>query len=150
MIYLAAGGLLDANPGLLVWTIITFLVVVFILRAFAWNPILHALDERAEKIHGDIEKADKIRKEAEELLATYNAKITAARDEALAIVSEANSDAVKLKAKTVHETQDEKMVFTISQAASAKARPNPTFTKIFFAFVLFACSPPENKSKKPA
>ncbi|MBK9499715.1 MAG: F0F1 ATP synthase subunit B [Leptospiraceae bacterium] len=107
MIYLAAGGLLDANPGLLVWTIITFLVVVFILRAFAWNPILHALDERAEKIHGDIEKADKIRKEAEELLATYNAKITAARDEALAIVSEANSDAVKLKAKTVHETQDE-------------------------------------------
>ena len=96
MIYLAAGGLLDANPGLLVWTIITFLVVVFILRAFAWNPILHALDERAEKIHGDIEKADKIRKEAEELLATYNAKITAARDEALAIVSEANSDAVKL------------------------------------------------------
>lgn len=107
MIYLAAGGLLDANPGLLVWTIITFLVVVFILRAFAWNPILHALDERAEKIHGDIEKADKIRKEAEELLATYNAKITAARDEALAIVSEANSDAVKLKAKTVHETQHE-------------------------------------------
>lgn len=107
MIYLAAGGLLDANPGLLVWTIITFLVVVFILRAFAWNPILHALDERAEKIHGDIEKADKIRKDAEELLATYNAKITAARDEALAIVSEANSDAVKLKAKTVHETQDE-------------------------------------------
>ena len=81
--------------------------LVFILRAFAWNPILHALDERAEKIHGDIEKADKIRKEAEELLATYNAKITAARDEALAIVSEANSDAVKLKAKTVHETQDE-------------------------------------------
>jgi len=107
LIYLAAGGLLDANPGLLVWTIITFLVVVFILRAFAWNPILHALDERAEKIHGDIEKADKIRKEAEELLATYNAKLTAARDEALAIVSEANSDAVKLKAKTVHETQDE-------------------------------------------
>lgn len=107
MIYLAAGGLLDANPGLLVWTIITFLVVVFILRAFAWNPILHALDERAEKIHGDIEKADKIRKDAEELLATYNAKITAARDEALAIVSEANSDAVKLKAKTVHETQHE-------------------------------------------
>lgn len=107
MIYLAAGGLLDANPGLLVWTIITFLVVVFILRAFAWNPILHALDERAEKIHGDIEKADKIRKEAEELLATYKAKLDGARDEAIAIVTEANADAVRLKAKTVHETQDE-------------------------------------------
>ncbi|MBK8353745.1 MAG: hypothetical protein IPL21_19475 [Saprospirales bacterium] len=66
---------------LLVWIIITFLVIVFILRAFAWNPILHALDERRKRSHGDIEKTDKIHKGAEELLATYNAKLTAARDE---------------------------------------------------------------------
>jgi F-type H+-transporting ATPase subunit b len=55
--YLAAGGLLDVNPGLLIWTIITFSIVVIILRKFAWNPIINALDERADKIHGDIEKA---------------------------------------------------------------------------------------------
>jgi F-type H+-transporting ATPase subunit b len=107
LIYLAAGGLLDVNPGLLIWTLITFLIVVFILKVFAWNPIIHALDERAEKIHGDIEKADKIRKDAEGLLASYNAKLTAARDEAIAIVNEANADATRLKAKTLQETQDE-------------------------------------------
>ena len=90
MIYLAAGGLLDVNPGLLIW-----------------GPIIHALDERAEKIHGDIEKADKIRKDAEGLLASYNEKLTAARDEAIAIVNEANADATRLKAKTLQETQDE-------------------------------------------
>lgn len=107
MIYLAAGGLLDVNPGLLIWTLITFLIVVFILKTFAWNPIIHALDERAEKIHGDIEKADKIRKDAEGLLASYNEKLTAARDEAIAIVNEANADATRLKAKTLQDTQDE-------------------------------------------
>lgn len=107
MIYLATGGLLDANPGLLVWTIITFLVVVFILRKFAWNPILHALDERADKIHGDIDKADKIRKDAEGLLAEYNAKLLVARDEAIAIVNEASADATRLRAKSVQETQNE-------------------------------------------
>lgn len=107
MIYLAAGGLLDVNPGLLIWTLITFLIVVFILKKFAWGPIIHALDERAEKIHGDIEKADKIRKDAEGLLASYNEKLTAARDEAIAIVNEANADATRLKAKTLQDTQDE-------------------------------------------
>jgi len=107
LIYLAAGGLLDVNPGLLIWTLITFLIVVFILKTFAWNPIIHALDERAEKIHGDIEKADKIRKDAEGLLASYNEKLTAARDEAIAIVNEANADATRLKAKTLQDTQDE-------------------------------------------
>jgi F-type H+-transporting ATPase subunit b len=105
--FLAAGGLLDVNPGLLIWTIITFLIVVFILRKFAWNPIIHALDERAEKIHGDIEKAEKLRSEAEALITTYNQKLIQAKDEAIAIVNEANADATRLKNKMLQETQDE-------------------------------------------
>ena len=105
--FLAAGGLLDVNPGLLIWTIITFLIVVFILRKFAWNPIIHALDERAEKIHGDIEKAEKLRSEAEALISNYNQKLIQAKDEAIAIVNEANADATRLKNKMLQETQDE-------------------------------------------
>jgi F-type H+-transporting ATPase subunit b len=105
--YLAAGGLLDVNPGLLIWTIITFSIVVIILRKFAWNPIINALDERAEKIHGDIEKAEQSRKESEKALAEYNQKLISAKDEAIAIVSEANADATRLKNKMLQETQEE-------------------------------------------
>lgn len=105
--YLAAGGLLDVNPGLLIWTIITFSIVVIILRKFAWNPIIHALDERAEKIHGDIEKAEQSRKDAEKTLAEYNQKLISAKDEAIAIVNEASADATRLKNKMLQETQDE-------------------------------------------
>lgn len=107
MIYLAAGGLLDVNPGLLIWTLVTFTIVVIILRTFAWNPIVHALDARAEKIHGDIEKADKLRKDAEDLLASYNAKISSAKDEAIAIVNEAKSDATTLRNKMLHDAQND-------------------------------------------
>jgi F-type H+-transporting ATPase subunit b len=108
LVHLAAGlNLLQVNPGLLIWTIITFLIVVFILKTFAWNPIIHALDARAEKIHGDVEKAEKIRAEAEALLSEYKQKISSAGEEAIAIVNEAKSDATNLKNKMIQEAQNE-------------------------------------------
>ncbi len=105
--FLASGGLLDVNPGLLFWTVLTFGIVVIILRKFAWNPIIHALDERAEKIHSDIDKAEKSRKESEAKLSEYNQKLISAKDEAIAIVNEASADATRLKAKMLQETQNE-------------------------------------------
>lgn len=109
MINLAAGGLnlLEVNPGLLIWTVITFLVVVLILKTFAWNPIVHALDARSEKIHGDLDRAEKLRGESEKLLSDYNAKLASAKEEAIAIVNEAKADATNLKNKMVQEATTE-------------------------------------------
>ena len=108
MIYLAAGlNLLNVNPGLLIWTLVTFTIVVLILWKFAWNPIIHALDARAEKIHGDIEKAEKLKKDAEGILASYNTQLQNARKEASEIVGEAGKDAKVLKDKTISDTQQE-------------------------------------------
>jgi F-type H+-transporting ATPase subunit b len=106
---LAAGGLnlLDVNPGLLVWTLITFGLVMFILAKFAWNPIIHALDERAEKIHGDIDKAEKLRTEAETMLSQYKSKLAAAQDEAILVVNEAKNDATALKNKMIADAGTE-------------------------------------------
>ncbi|AXR61801.1 F0F1 ATP synthase subunit B [Leptospira mayottensis] len=109
MILLAAKGLslLDVNPGLVVWTLITFLVVVLVLKKFAWDVILKALDERAQAVQNDIEKASELRSEAEALLKDYEARLDSARDEANAIVAEAKSDALKLKNKLLEETNQE-------------------------------------------
>ncbi|MCB1158721.1 MAG: F0F1 ATP synthase subunit B [Leptospiraceae bacterium] len=104
---LAAGGLLHVDPGLLVWTVLTFLIVVGILGLTAWKPIVKALDERAEKIHGDIDRAEKLKKEAEETLSSYQAKLEKAKEEAIAIVNEASSDASNLKKKMLDEAQVE-------------------------------------------
>ncbi|TGK00098.1 F0F1 ATP synthase subunit B [Leptospira langatensis] len=101
------GGLLDVNPGLLIWTLITFLIVVVILKVFAWDVILKALDERAETIQNDIRKAADVRSEAEALLKDYETKIAAARDQASGIVAEAKSDATNLRNKLLDDAAKE-------------------------------------------
>ncbi|EMJ35792.1 ATP synthase F0, B subunit [Leptospira interrogans str. FPW1039] len=109
MVLLAAKGLslLDVNPGLVVWTLVTFLIVVLVLKKFAWDVILKALDERAETVQNDIKKASELRLEAEALLKDYEARLNSAKDEANAIVAEAKSDALKLKNKLLEETNGE-------------------------------------------
>ena len=89
--------LLDANPGLVIWTFLIFGIVLFILWRFAWAPIAKALDERANKIHSDISKAESLREEAEAKLKDYLEKLDGLKAEGQEIVSEARKDAEQLK-----------------------------------------------------
>ncbi|PJZ68700.1 ATP synthase F0 subunit B [Leptospira perolatii] len=100
-------GLLDVNPGLVFWTLLTFLFVVIILKKFAWDVILKALDERAETIQNDIRKAADLRAEADALLKDYEAKIAAAREQANGIVNQAKSDATSLRNKMMDDAAKE-------------------------------------------
>ena len=54
---LAAGGLTDINPGLTLWTGITFLVLLVVLGKFAWGPIVKMLAERERTIRDAIDAA---------------------------------------------------------------------------------------------
>lgn len=106
--YLAGEGgiaLLDVNPGLLIWTTFTFLVVMLLLRVFAWKPIAKALDERAEKIHADLDRADAIRREAEARLEEYMGKLNGLRAEGQEILTEARKDAETLKEELLAEAR---------------------------------------------
>ncbi|GBF50561.1 F0F1 ATP synthase subunit B [Leptospira ryugenii] len=109
MVLLPASGfnLLKVNPGLVVWTLITFLIVVLVLKKFAWDKILHALEERSSGIQGDIDKAEALRKEAEKSLKDYQEKLRSATDEAHKIVEEAKKDATNLRQKMMEETNNE-------------------------------------------
>jgi len=98
--YLAAEGgisLLDVNPGLMIWTAITFLLVFILLKVFAWKPIADALDARAEKIHSDIDRAESVRKESEEKLDEYLKKLEGLKEEGYQILNEAKKDAEYLR-----------------------------------------------------
>ena len=61
------GSLIDVVPGLMVWTIITFLIVLWVLRRFAFGPIQRLIDERRDRIREALDEADKARSEAREL-----------------------------------------------------------------------------------
>jgi F-type H+-transporting ATPase subunit b len=61
------GSLIDVVPGLMVWTIITFLLVLFVLRRYAFGPIQRLIDQRRDRIREALDEADKARTEAREL-----------------------------------------------------------------------------------
>ena len=61
------GSLIDVVPGLMVWTIITFLIVLWALRRFAFGPIQRMIDQRRDRIREALDEADKARSEAREL-----------------------------------------------------------------------------------
>ena len=79
---LAAGGITDINPGLTIWTGITFLILLFVLGRFAWGPIVATLKERERTIREAIDEAKRERAQAEKLLAEQQEGLARAQREA--------------------------------------------------------------------
>jgi len=100
-------GLLRVEPGLLLWTWVTFVVLLLILWKAAWKPIVEALDARAEKVRGDIENADRSRQEAERLLAQHKAMMDNARNEAANYIAASKAEAEKVKNEIVEKAGSE-------------------------------------------
>lgn len=83
---LFAASIMDVHPGLTFWTIVTFIVVAFILKKTAWKPIVAMLDERERTIREAIEGAKREREEAAKLLAEQKTAIAEARREAAELI----------------------------------------------------------------
>jgi len=91
--------LVQPDPGLFIWTILTFLVLAALLAKFAWRPMLAALDRRRQMIEQAVSDARKAKEDLEQVR-QENAKILAgARVEAEAIVSRSRADADRLRAE---------------------------------------------------
>ena len=89
---LLASSLTDVKPGLIFWTIVTFLLVALILRSRAWGPILSLVEEREKQITASVEAAKKERAEAEKLLAEQKTAINAARQEAAEMMRKSQAE----------------------------------------------------------
>ena len=87
------------DPGLFIWTVITFLIVLIILRWKAWGPLMETLDSRARQIEESLSKAEKQAAEAEQLAEKNEKILNNARKEAQEIVSKARDAGDKLKIK---------------------------------------------------
>ncbi|MBP7735298.1 MAG: F0F1 ATP synthase subunit B [Spirochaetes bacterium] len=100
-------GLLRVDPGLLLWTIVTFLIMVLVLWKAAWKPIVDSMDARAEKIRFDIDNAERTRQEAEKLLTQHKTMMDNARNEASQIIAKGREEAEKIKADIVEKATTE-------------------------------------------
>ena len=95
--------LITPGLGLVFWSLITFFLLLVILKKFAWKPILGAIDERESGIQNALEAADKARLEMENLKADNERILNEARAEREAMLKEARD----IKNKMVNDAKEE-------------------------------------------
>jgi len=86
---LGTNALIQVTPGLMIWTIVCFLITLFVLKRFAFAPIQKVIDERRERIRQSLEEADHAREEARRLLEEHRKLIASAKTDAEEILAEA-------------------------------------------------------------
>lgn len=99
--------LLSADPGLIVWTIVTFLLLLGILWKFAWNPILGALDAREQAIQKTIDDAERLQAEAEAVLQEHQKRLAEARADGNRILEEARQAGEHMKQDILEKARSE-------------------------------------------
>jgi F-type H+-transporting ATPase subunit b len=94
--------LVSPNPGLILWTALTFLILLFILKKYAWKPILKAVTDRENSIEAALSKAEAVREEMARLTSENESLLKQARAERDAILAEAT----KVKNHIISEAKE--------------------------------------------
>lgn len=124
------GSLVDINPGLIVWTTVTFILLLLILKKVAWKPILSALDERENKIKESLEKAEKAKDEAQRILYENQANLAKAGEESKKIVEQGRIYAEKLKEQLVKESKDQAQKILNEATAEIERKKEAAFSEL--------------------
>jgi F-type H+-transporting ATPase subunit b len=120
----ASGGPLTVEGGLMVWTVVVFLLLLLVLKRFAWPAILGAVEAREQALEAQLAQAAKDREEAAALLAEHKRLVADARHQATGIVAEARGVAEKERALAVEKTKQEQDELL----ARARRRSRPSVT----------------------
>jgi F-type H+-transporting ATPase subunit b len=111
---LAASSFVEVRPGLIIWTLITFILVAVVLRWKAWGPILSLVEEREKQIASSIEAAKRERAEAEKLLAEQKTAIAEARREAQELLRRNQQEVEKFREDLMAKSRKEADAFKAS------------------------------------
>lgn len=98
--------LLLPQLGLIVWTLLAFLVVLFILKKYAWGPIMKGLNDREMNIAESIATAERVKAEMAQLKNDNEALLASAREERSVMLKEAK----EIRDKMINEAKDEAKV----------------------------------------
>jgi len=98
--------LVTPELGLIFWTALSFLILLFILGKFAWKPILNSVNEREQGIREALNEADKARQEMQDLKSDNEKILNDARAERDAMLKEARD----IKSNLIEEAKDEAKV----------------------------------------
>ena len=113
---MAQDSLLQVNPGLIIWTAVTFLILLVLLKKFVWGPVISAVDRREESLKAMFESAEKAKADSQDLLNKYEQQLAEARDEVNKMIENGKSRAKKTADEVVEKARRE------SQDMSEKAK----------------------------
>ncbi len=99
--------LVQVNPGLFFWTILTFLALLALLTKYAWKPLLKALEERRATIEKSVEDAKRATAELQQVQVESARLLALARSEASAIVTRSRADADRFGEEMRAKARDE-------------------------------------------
>lgn len=99
--------LITPETGTIIWTLITFVVLLFLLSRFAWKPFTEFLDAREASIKDAIEAAQKARAEAEETLKKNAELLAGARKETAALLEQGRREVETLRAELMVQARKE-------------------------------------------
>ena len=112
--------LLTPDLGLLIWTLLAFLIVFFLLKKFAWPAIIKGLNEREANIANSIASAEKIKLEMAQLKNDNEALLTKAREERAILLKEAK----ETKDKMINDAKEEAKIQAAKIMSDAQASIN--------------------------
>lgn len=91
--------MVEVHGGLLFWSVVTFLLLLVVLKKVAWGPIINALEQRENDIKDALNAAEEARKEAEKVSNDYEQSIKDAQRKSQQIIADSKESAEKIKAK---------------------------------------------------
>ena len=99
--------MLNVDPGLIIWTIITFFILLLLLRLTAWKPIMKALAAREENIRTSLAKAEKARDDAERILLENKKNLEQAEEQVQKTLKDGRALAEKMRQEVTNKANDE-------------------------------------------
>lgn len=99
--------MLDINTGPILWTILNFVILLLVLRAVAWKPILNALHTREASINDALDRAERAKADAERILAENQSAMQKAEEEGQRVLRESREFAEKLQSEASARAQQE-------------------------------------------
>ena len=118
------------DTALTLWTIVTFLVLLLVLRWKAWGPLMDTLDARAKQIEDSLSKAEKVTADAEQQAEKNEEILNSARKEAQGIVSQAREAAEKLKSKLESDGKNQYDVMLLKASSQIESEKQKALSEI--------------------
>lgn len=122
--------LLEVNPGLIVWTIVTFIILLIILKKVAWKPILTALENREKEIADSLNRAEQAKADAQKILEENQASLARAEEESKKVIDQSRVYAENLKEQMLKDSKEQAQKIIDDATAEIERKKNAAFDEL--------------------